>query len=245
LTALHDALAEHGQTTVLEGNAASTVGGTLCVGASGLRRLRTGPLRDALLEARYVSAEGRLVVAGGPTVKNVAGYDLCRLLVGSLGTLGFLGEVVLRTRPVPQAAQWMVGNIDPGTILCALHRPSCVLWDGTTTWTLLEGYRADVDAERDVVRSHGMTDASDGPALPPVRSSVSPAAALALGGADGAGRFVAEIGVGVVHGDHALPAPAPDQRVLELHRRVKHEFDPNGRCNPGRDPLRRAGEAAA
>src|SRR5690606_37855854 len=97
LTALHDALAEHGQTTVLEGNPASTVGGTLCVGASGLRRLRTGPLRDALLEARYVSAEGRLVVAGGPTVKNVAGYDLCRLLIGSLGTLGFLGEVVLRT----------------------------------------------------------------------------------------------------------------------------------------------------
>ena len=83
-----------------------TVGGALAVGRCGIRRLGDGPVRDTLLQARYVSAAGEVVKAGGPTVKNVSGFDLCRLLVGSQGTLGFLGEVILRTRPRPAASQW-------------------------------------------------------------------------------------------------------------------------------------------
>jgi len=88
MSELDDTLAAKGQTTVLEGAPDATVGGVLAVGHSGLRRRRVGPVRDALLQVRYVSAEGRLITAGGPTVKNVTGYDLCRLMVGSLGTLG-------------------------------------------------------------------------------------------------------------------------------------------------------------
>jgi FAD/FMN-containing dehydrogenase len=65
----------------------TTVGGVLSVGHSGLRRLRHGHVRDLLLEANYVAADGRLRRAGAPLVKNVTGFDLCRLLVGSLGTL--------------------------------------------------------------------------------------------------------------------------------------------------------------
>src|SRR5206468_8580471 len=99
---LDAALAEHGQCVALPDWDGGTVGGVLAVGRSGVRRLGYGPVRDALLEARFVSAEGRLVKAGGPTVKNVSGFDLCRLLVGSLGTLGLIGEVVLRTRPLPE-----------------------------------------------------------------------------------------------------------------------------------------------
>src|SRR5207237_3236629 len=104
-----DALGEHGQCVALPPHEGATVGGVLAVGRSGLRRLRFGPVRDTLLEARYVSAEGRLVKAGGPTVKNVSGFDLCRLLVGSLGTLGLLGAVVLRCRPRPAASRSPVG----------------------------------------------------------------------------------------------------------------------------------------
>ena len=74
---------------------------SLAVGHSGIRRLGWGPVRDTVLEVRYVSADGRLIKGGGPTVKNVSGYDLPRLFVGSLGTLGIIAEVVLRTRPVP------------------------------------------------------------------------------------------------------------------------------------------------
>src|SRR5207247_4197918 len=102
----------------------ATVGGVLAVGRSGLRRLRFGPIRDVLLEARYVSAEGRLVKAGGPTVKNVSGFDLCRLLVGSLGTLGLLAEVVLRCRPLPAESRWLAGEADPLGLLRRPYRPS-------------------------------------------------------------------------------------------------------------------------
>ncbi len=98
------ALAEHGQRVALP--AGGTVGGALAVGVSDVRRLGDGPVRNTLLQARYVSAAGEVVKAGGPTVKNVTGFDVCRLLVGSRGTLGFLGEVILRTRPVAPASRW-------------------------------------------------------------------------------------------------------------------------------------------
>src|SRR6185503_4841680 len=98
------ALAEAGQGVSLP--MTGTVGGALALGHSGIRRLGDGPIRDALLECHYVSAAGEVVKAGGPTVKNVSGFDLCRLLVGSRGTLGFIGSVILRTRPLAQRSQW-------------------------------------------------------------------------------------------------------------------------------------------
>jgi FAD/FMN-containing dehydrogenase len=55
-----------------------TIGGALAVGHSGIRRLGWGPVRDTVLQVRYVSAAGEVVKAGGPTVKNVSGFDLCR-----------------------------------------------------------------------------------------------------------------------------------------------------------------------
>ena len=58
-----------------------------------------------------------------------------------------------------------------------------------------------------------------------------------LAGLAGDGRFVAEIGVGIVHHEHPRPATAVDPTVVELHRRIKHEFDPTGRLNPGIDVL--------
>ncbi len=102
------ALAEHGQWVAVPDG--GTVGGALAVGHSGLRRLGWGPVRDTVLQARYVSAAGDVVKAGGPTVKNVSGFDLCRLLVGSRGTLGFLGDVILRTRPLPLGEQWFTSD---------------------------------------------------------------------------------------------------------------------------------------
>ena len=94
---LDDALLAHGQCVAIPPS--GTVGGALASGRSGVRRLGYGPVRDVVLQARYVSAAGEIVKAGGPTVKNVSGFDVCRLLVGSRGTLGFIGDVILRTRP--------------------------------------------------------------------------------------------------------------------------------------------------
>ncbi len=131
----------------------ATIGGVLAAGLSGRRRLRYGPVRDTLLEAHFVSAAGRLVKAGGPVVKNVSGYDLCRLLVGSLGTLGILAEVVLRCQPVPARSQWYrVPDADPFDLAARLYRASAILWDGEVTSVLLEGDPGDVaDQARSVL----------------------------------------------------------------------------------------------
>jgi len=238
MSELDAALAAKGQTTVLEGAPDATIGGVLAVGHSGLRRLRVGPVRDALLQVRYVSSEGRLITAGGPTVKNVTGYDLCRLMVGSLGTLGCFAEVILRTRPRPVAAQWWAAGGDPFTVTAPLYRPSAVLWDGETTWVHLEGHVADVTAQGEIVARAGGAPCAGPPALPPVRSSVAPSELAAIVRSGAAGHCVVEVGVGVVHGQRAVPRPATPAAVVELHRRLRHEFDPHQRLNPGRDALR-------
>jgi glycolate oxidase FAD binding subunit len=80
----------------------ATVGGALAVNASGPRRYGFGTLRDYVLGITVVNDEGKEVKAGGRVVKNVAGYDLCKLHVGALGTLGIITQVTLKLRPRPE-----------------------------------------------------------------------------------------------------------------------------------------------
>lgn len=139
-------LREHGQECPLDPrDARATVGGLLSAGLSGHRRLRLGPLRNWVLEVRFVTAEGRLVKGGGPTVKNVSGYDLPRLLVGSLGTIGVLTQVTLRAEPLPAASQWATTARPPSDVRAELFRPSSMLFDGRRTRVLLEGEPAEVE----------------------------------------------------------------------------------------------------
>ena len=228
---LQAALAEAGQCANLIDVGGSTVGGVLAVGWSAMTRLGWGPIRDSLLQASYVSADGLIVTAGGPTVKNVTGFDLCRLLVGSHGTLGFLGEVILRTRPRPPLQRWLAGEADPFALRDALYRPLTMLWDGRTTWVCLAGYPADVAAETAVAIRFGLLDAPGPPTLPPYRWSTTTEALRRETGV-----FVAEIGVGTVHRFEPPPARPLDPVVSALQDRLKANFDPTGRLNPGRDP---------
>ncbi len=220
------ALAVHGQTVAIPPS--GTVGGALAVGRSGIRRLGYGPVRDTVLQVRYINAAGEIVKAGGPTVKNVSGFDLCRLMVGARGTLGFLAEVILRTRPRAPFEQWYVSQRPPAELQRELYRPTSLLWDGTRVWALLEGHADDVAAQ---AVAAGLVAADDPPVLPTGgRWSVPPSE---LPGLVGSGRFVAEVGVGVVHHERPAPPRPVDPAVAELHRRIKHEFDPTGRLNPG------------
>jgi len=235
---LHRELGDAGQQTALP-RRGGTVGGALAVGENDLCALGRGRVRDALLQVRYVSAEGAVVTAGGPTVKNVTGYDLCRLLVGSLGTLGLIGEVILRTNPVPPVSRWFrAERADPFAAIDVLFRPSAVLFDGTSTWVQLEGHAADVEAEwraLDAVPAAGTgwTECEDGPVLPPHRWSFRPSELRNLDDA-ALGAYVASIGVGTVFASHP-PLPHPQAPALRaLAERVKHAFDPGGRLNPGR-----------
>ncbi len=253
VTELHEALGEAGQRTALPERPGGTVGGALMVGESGIARLRLGPVRDALLQARYVCADGRVATGGAATVKNVSGFDLCRLLVGSLGTIGLLGEALLRTVPIPETEHWArLDGADPRDVWHRCRTAMSILTDGAATWVLLSGYDLDTAEDRVTLSELGtVVDADGPPLLPPHRWSCTPAEAAAfdswhVGAANGAANgedrgadFVAEIGVGVVHASVAQPPRPADAGVAELNRRVKDRFDPTGRLNPGRDPLRR------
>jgi len=221
---LSAALAEHGQLVPLDPRVPerATVGGVLSTGESGVRRLRYGPVRDTLLEVRFVTAAGRMAKAGGPVVKNVSGFDLCRLMVGSRGTLGVIAEVVLRVQPVPATSRWLMGAGDPFEARRRLFRPSAILWDGDMTWVLLEGHPADVAAEASVL-GPGFVDTPGPPDLPAHRWSLRPSELRGLGSSTG--RFVAEVGVGTVHRDE----PPPTRPVHPLHERVRAQFDPERR----------------
>ena len=229
---LDAALAEAGQRANLPLVSGATVGGVLAVGRDDVYALGRGRLRDALLEAVYVADDGRLVKAGGPTVKNVSGFDLCRLLVGSLGTLGLVGEVILRTWPRPAAQLWMAGQCDPDELRRKLYWPCSILWDGQTVSLHLEGHESDVEAEAAVARSLGCETVDGPPPLPEYRVPVA-----ALEAQEFRGRYLVQIGTGSAYVSEPGQVPDPDPAVVGLHRRLKAQFDPRGRLNPGRDPL--------
>ncbi len=98
-------LREHGQYLPFDPplvEAGATLGGTVATGLSGSGRHRYGGLRDFLLGARFVDGQGRLIRSGGKVVKNAAGFDLHKLLIGSLGRLGVLVEVSFKVFPEPK-----------------------------------------------------------------------------------------------------------------------------------------------
>ncbi len=107
LDGLSKVLAAHHQFLPLEPPRAdvATAGGTAAVNLSGPRRMLYGGVRDLVIGLRAVQADGAAIKWGGKTVKNVAGYDMCKLFVGSMGTLGILTELTFKVFPVPEASR--------------------------------------------------------------------------------------------------------------------------------------------
>jgi glycolate oxidase subunit GlcD len=105
-------LAEAGQWLPVDppDEATATIGGIVAAGASGPQSLAYGPLRSFVIGLRAVLADGRCIRAGGNVVKNVAGYDLCKLFTGSYGTLGMITEVTFKLRPLPPETRTIVAS---------------------------------------------------------------------------------------------------------------------------------------
>jgi glycolate oxidase FAD binding subunit len=90
----------------------ASIGGTLATATSGPGRLATGTVRDLLIGVTVVRADGVVAKAGGRVVKNVAGYDLGKLLIGSFGTLAVVTEALFRLHPLPEVQRWVTLPVD-------------------------------------------------------------------------------------------------------------------------------------
>ncbi|HEY5791180.1 MAG TPA: glycolate oxidase subunit GlcE [Gammaproteobacteria bacterium] len=156
LAVIEAALAERGQMLGCEPphlGAGATLGGTVACGLSGPRRPWAGALRDFVLGVRVINGRGQLLRFGGEVIKNVAGYDLSRLLTGAQGTLGVLLEVSLRVLPVPQQETTLAFDLDAQAALERLtawgRQPlplSAAAHDGERLRVRLSGTAAGVEA---------------------------------------------------------------------------------------------------
>ena len=131
------------------GNGRRGAGASAAAGSAGSG---TGPVRDMLLQARYVSACGRGGQGGWADREErqrVRRVPPARRIVRARS--GFLGDVIIRTRPRARDEQWFTLDHDPvdepGAILTRLYRPTSVLWNGSRFWILLEGDERDIVAQ--------------------------------------------------------------------------------------------------
>ena len=286
LAELEAALAERRQYLPFEPphfGAGATVGGMVAAGLSGPRRASAGAVRDYVLGAVLMSAQGELLHFGGQVMKNVAGYDVSRLLAGSLGILGPIVQVSLKVLPMPpaEATVLMSASLREGLELVNrwAGQPlpiSATAWHAGDLGVRFSGARAAVEAavarfadahgaqrvepEQAASVWHGLREHTDpffDGELPTWRLSVpSTAQPFEFPGRQlvewgGALRwFRTDVDAAVIRQaaatvggtatlfrarDRAAGAFAPlPPALLELHRRIKREFDPRGIFNPGR-----------
>src|SRR5262245_56878132 len=118
LAQLNRELARHGQWLPIDSAFdAATIGGIVSTNDSGPFRHRYGTPRDLLIGVTLALTDGRIVKAGGHVVKNVAGYDLGKLVSGSFGTLGAIVDATFKLLPIPQASTTLEATYDDGDVL--------------------------------------------------------------------------------------------------------------------------------
>lgn len=189
LAQLADTVAAHNQFIALDPAVSlrSTIGSTVATGAAGPLRYAHGTPRDQTLGLEVVTGDGRVLHFGGRVVKNVAGYDIVRIMTGSRGTLGFITQLSMRLKPQPEvdrtavagadsfgaiadiADAIMATRLDPAAIEIVSEPLARQLFD-RAGWLLL-------------VRMHGNADAT-GDALERIRSVAGPAVVDVASGAN-------------------------------------------------------------
>lgn len=141
MTDLRDVLATRGQRLRIP--MIGTVGGAVASRRNGPYPSDNRGMPNIVLQITATDGEGRSFRAGGTTVKNVSGFDLVKILVGSRGTLATITEVLFRTEPIPAASRWFAGS----GITSVLHRPSAVIRVGERCFVNIEGHPDDVEEQ--------------------------------------------------------------------------------------------------
>ncbi len=159
LSEIETALAERGQFLAFEPPAFAgdpTIGGVIAAGLSGPRRMYAGAARDFVLGSTLLDAHGEILRFGGQVMKNVAGFDVSRLLCGSLGILGIITEVSLKVLPRPRSEETVRFSMPARTAIEAFNRwsgqplpISGAAWDAGVAWLRLSGATSAVRAARE------------------------------------------------------------------------------------------------
>lgn len=156
LAELEDTLAEQGQMLPFEPphfGADATIGGSIAAGLSGPARAYTGSARDFVLGVRIINGRGQQLRFGGEVMKNVAGYDLSRTMVGAFGTLGVLLDISLKVLPLPRAQATLVHECNAAEAITRFNQWAGLPLPITATWchaglsyTRLSGAQPAIDA---------------------------------------------------------------------------------------------------
>lgn len=280
LSEIENALAVHNQMLGFEPphfGGQATLGGCIASGLSGPRRPFAGAARDYVLGMTIINGKGEILHFGGEVMKNVAGYDISRLMTGALGTLGLILDVSLKVLPRPAIESTLSFEsdetvaIDRINKLCGQALPvSAASFDGNRLYVRLSGNEAGVTAARKQLGGE-LLDNSEGfwkkvceqshpffqTNLPLWRISMAPAAdPLKLPGKQfidwgGAQRWlISEEKPDIIfekiarRGGHATLFKNGKRdtdifqplhgKLRELHKNIKHAFDPHGLFNRGR-----------
>lgn len=281
LSQIEAALAAEGQLLPFEPprfGADPTIGGVIAAGLSGPGRMQLGAARDFVLGARLLDARGELLRFGGEVMKNVAGFDVARLLCGSLGILGVITEVSLKVLPLPRAQATLRLELGAAQALRAFNRwggeplpLSGAAWHQGAAWIRLAGAAPAVRAActriggeaLDADPAHAFWQGLRDMTLPcfareplwriAVPTTAAPLALTAIPLIDWAGALRWYGGVtdgsdvrnqAVAAGGTAMCFRGPTEVatrfhplpgvLLNLHRKLKENFDPHGIFNRNR-----------
>jgi FAD/FMN-containing dehydrogenase len=227
-----------------------TVGDLLSENLSGPRRFGCGTIRDWVIGMAMVLPDGTLIRNGGKVVKNVAGFDLCRLFIGAQNTLGIIVEATFKLQPLPEAEVHLakqfgslgqaeeclekIWNSELQPVVLDLDRL------GEEAITLVVGFAgpsADVEAQKVELSEQGFGEVNSLAYDEQFRSQPHSTKSIAPGNLFNAlnelgdAEFVARAGNGVVYflGDPPDEAKSASTDLSELERRLKKEFDPENK----------------
>ena len=221
-----------------------TIGDLLAYDLSGPRRLGYGTIRDYLIGIKVALPEGQLIKAGGKVVKNVAGYDLCKLFIGARHSLGIIVEATFKLRPLPEAELFAQSEFNSLTDLdsrakALLSSPAePVILDAhnlTGQYTFIAafaGMREDVDVQMVTAQSLGFSRVDALPIHPnfwsdpaPRKISVLPSTTAATISTINPREFLARFGNGTIY-FRGGTAPPEQSMPTKLMQRVKNTYDP-------------------